>query len=266
MASSEFAIDYIGERQEMRIQYDRSGILSDAAVRLSVVFDNVPFHPHLKALWGFACFVELEGQALLFDTGSNGRVLLDNMARMGLDPVRVRTLFLSHPHWDHIGGLDSVIEVAPHLEIVAPGSLSRLLVEDLRGAVDRVTVIDENPARIADNLHTTGVMGEIGEQSLVIDTAQGLIVLTGCAHPGIDRIAARVQEMLNRDVVLLMGGFHLANSDCDTIDGVIDSLAALGVRALCPTHCTGELARERCAARFGADCYAGGVGRIVALA
>jgi len=250
----------------MRIQHDPFMDLNVHGIRLSIVFDNYLFRPDLKPLWGFACFIELAGQTLLFDTGSNGRVLLQNMQKMGIDPTRARMLFLSHPHWDHIGGLDSVIEVAPHLEIVAPDSLSKLLIGDLRGAVRKVRVIDESPAKIGDNLYSTGVMGEIGEQSLVIDMGEGLIVLTGCAHPGIDRIAARAREMLNKEVLLLMGGFHLSHSDRDVVDGVIEALKGLGVRALCPTHCTGELAREMFAESFGEACLEGGAGRIVGLA
>jgi 7,8-dihydropterin-6-yl-methyl-4-(beta-D-ribofuranosyl)aminobenzene 5'-phosphate synthase len=250
----------------MRIHHDPVVVLNSHGLRLSIVFDNYLYHPHMKPLWGFSCFIELFEQTLLFDTGSNGRVLLQNMRKMELDPASVDQLFLSHPHWDHIGGLDSVIEVAPLVEIVAPDSLSKLLIGDLRGAVRNVRVIDEKPAKIGANLYSTGVMGEIGEQSLVIDMGEGLVVLTGCAHPGIDRIAARAREMLNKEILLLMGGFHLSHSGRDAVDGVIESLKGLGVRALCPTHCTGELAREMFADSFGEACLEGGAGRIVGLA
>ena len=229
-------------------------------IRLNIVFDNYPCNPGLQSLWGFACLIEMAGQTVLFDTGSNGRVLLQNMEQMGLDPASVEMLFVSHPHWDHIGGLDSVIELAPHLEIVAPDSLSKLYLRDLRGAVRKLSVIDGMPTKIGVNLYSTGVMGEIGEQALVIDTEEGLIVITGCAHPGIDMIVARAQEMLGKDILLLMGGFHLSESDNDAMEGLVVSLKSHGVQRLCPTHCTGDLARKMFAESFNALYLAGGVG------
>jgi len=248
----------------MRILHDPLPAFDAAdGIRLSIVFDNDLANPHLKPLWGFACYIETPAQTLLFDTGSNGRVLLQNMEKMGLDPARVDRLFLSHPHWDHIGGLDSIIEVAPHLEIVVPDSLSKLLVRDLQGEVRKVSVIDATPVKVGEGLYSTGVMGEIGEQALVIDIGEGLVVITGCAHPGVDMIAARAREMLNKDILLLIGGFHLAHSDRKTIKTVVESLQVLGVRALCPTHCTGDLAKEMFADSFGEACIKGGAGRIV---
>jgi len=249
----------------MRIQREPLPVFDVDGIRLSIVFDNDLFNPQLKPLWGFACYIEMQGQTLLFDTGSNGRVLLQNMRKMGLDPSHVERLFLSHPHWDHIGGLDSIIEVAPHLEIIAPDSLSKLLIRDLQGDVRAVRVVDAAPANVGEGLHSTGVMGEIGEQALVIDAGEGLVVVTGCAHPGVDMIAARAREMLNKDILFLIGGFHLAHSDRKTIRTVTESLQVLGVRALCPTHCTGDLAKEMFAGSFGEACIKGGAGRIVQM-
>lgn len=239
--------------------------LNAHGIRLSIVFDNNLYKPELKTLWGFACFIETAGQSLLFDTGSNGRVLLQNMRKLDIDPARAQMLFLSHPHWDHIGGLDSIIEVTPHLEIVAPDSLSKLLVRDLQEAVRAVRVVGAAPVKVGENLYSTGVMGEIGEQALVIDIGEGLVVVTGCAHPGIDIIAARAREMLDKDILLLIGGFHLAHSDDKAVKMVIESLQVLGVQAVCPTHCTGELAKELFADSFGDACLTGGAGRIIQL-
>ena len=86
--------------------------------RMTIVFDNYPGGPGLENLWGFAALLRLDGQSILFDTGSNGRALLRNMAALGLSPGSVDLIFLSHPHWDHMGGLDSVLELSPRARVV----------------------------------------------------------------------------------------------------------------------------------------------------
>jgi 7,8-dihydropterin-6-yl-methyl-4-(beta-D-ribofuranosyl)aminobenzene 5'-phosphate synthase len=81
--------------------------------RMTILFDNYPGLPGLEALWGFAAVFQMPRLTVLFDTGSNGRVLLRNMADLGIEPASIDLLFLSHPHWDHMGGLDSVLDLNP---------------------------------------------------------------------------------------------------------------------------------------------------------
>jgi 7,8-dihydropterin-6-yl-methyl-4-(beta-D-ribofuranosyl)aminobenzene 5'-phosphate synthase len=231
--------------------------------KLTIVFDNYAYLEGFPTLWGFSCFIETPETTFLFDTGSNGRVLLRNMERLGVDLRRAEALVLSHPHWDHIGGVDSVLEAHPQMELFVPSSLSRHLIRDLKEQSLGVTVVGKEPVRLLPGVWSTGVMGEIGEQSVVIESDEGLVVVTGCAHPGIERIAARAMEMLGRPVSLLMGGFHLMYSDARQIAGVIETLQSLGVRKVCPTHCTGDLAIEMFAEAFGDRFIRGGVGRVV---
>jgi 7,8-dihydropterin-6-yl-methyl-4-(beta-D-ribofuranosyl)aminobenzene 5'-phosphate synthase len=181
-------------------------------MRLSILFDNVPGREDLIPLWGFSCSVESGGTRWLFDTGSNGRVLLANAEKMGVDLSVVDALILSHPHWDHVGGVDSVLEVAPEVRLFVPDSLSKHWIADLRRMSGGVEVTGEAPRMLFDDVWSTGVMGEIGEQSVVVATEKGPIVLTGCAHPGIVAITARAVEMTGRAPYLVMGGFHLLNS------------------------------------------------------
>ncbi|WP_457595947.1 MBL fold metallo-hydrolase [Hydrogenimonas sp.] len=228
---------------------------------LTITFDNVPFDPGLTNLWGFSAFIETPETRLIFDTGSNGRVLLKNMARLGLSPLDAEALVISHPHWDHIGGLDSVLEVNPSLHLFVPDSLSRHLIHDLRNLSGGVTVVGEAPEALMPGFLSIGVMGEIGEQSLVIDAGERLVVVTGCAHPGIVAIAERAMEMTGKPVGLLVGGFHLLQSPEETIVSVAEALTALGVERVCPTHCSGERAMAIFAETFGPRYIRGGAGR-----
>jgi 7,8-dihydropterin-6-yl-methyl-4-(beta-D-ribofuranosyl)aminobenzene 5'-phosphate synthase len=88
------------------------------STRMTILFDNYPGVAGLETLWGFAALFRIPRLTVLFDTGSNGRVLLRNMAALGVDPASIDLLFLSHPHWDHIGGLDSILELNPKMTVV----------------------------------------------------------------------------------------------------------------------------------------------------
>jgi len=234
-------------------------------LKITIVFDNYAYLPDFPVLWGFSAFIETDDHTILFDTGSNGRVLLQNMQRLGTNLKDVDTLFLSHPHWDHIGGLDSVLDLNPHLDIFLPSSFSRHLVSDLEHLAKRVTVVGKEPTEILPFCYSTGTMGEIGEQSLIIETERGLVVITGCAHPDVAHIAERAVALRQKPILLLMGGFHLMYSDESEIASVIETLRNLGVESVCPTHCSGDTAIEMFRERFGEHFIRGGTGRVISL-
>lgn len=236
-------------------------------MEITIVFDNYHYNPDLNSLWGFSVFLQLPNQTILFDTGSNGHVLLRNIQTSGLNVKNIDTLFISHPHWDHIGGVDSVIEQNPNLHVFAPYSLSKHLLNDLRNQVQDLTVIDYQATKLFDHVYSTGVMDEdrIGEQSMIIDTKEGLVVITGCAHPGIVNIAKKARQMMDKGILLLMGGFHLLDENPAAIQQVIQSLQNEAVKYVCPTHCSGDLAKEMFKESFKKKYIAGGVGKKVSL-
>ena len=244
----------------------QSAMTKRGDVTITTLFDNYLARDDLKALWGFSCYVEISGRVLLFDTGSNGRVLLQNARTLQKDLGKTDTLFLSHHHWDHIGGVDSLIELKPDIDLVVPSSLSKNLIRDLRSMTKSVLTVDGEGRRIGDDLYSTGLMGdEVKEQSLIIDTDAGLIVITGCAHSGIVNIVKKAKALLGREVLLLLGGFHLVYNDTTEIDGVIGELKKEGVAYVSPTHCSGDLAIERFRDAFGERFIAGGAGSTIEL-
>ena len=183
-------------------------------MKFSIVFDNYKANENLESFWGFSCLID---DYFLFDTGSNGRALVRNMAKMGFDLNALKYLFISHPHWDHICGMDSVLDMNKMMTLFLPDSLSKLYIRDLKKLSREVKVIDKTPLKLFGKYYTTGVMEPIGEQSLVIDEGEFSIIITGCAHPGIVNIVKRAINMLNKPVLYALGGFHLMRSDEEEI-------------------------------------------------
>lgn len=232
-------------------------------IRFNIVFDNFRYKKEFQSLWGFSCYIQTPYQNILFDTGSNGRVLIKNIEKIGLSLKDISMLFLSHPHWDHIGGLDTVIEENPDISIVLPKSFSLKLINDLKTLVDKVIIVDKHPLQIIDGIYSTGTLGEIGEESMIIDTDKGGILIVGCSHPEIVNIAKRATLMINKEIYYIVGGFHLLNESEENIIKITEELKSLGVKFITPTHCSGDFAISIFKKRFGKNYIEGGVGRVI---
>jgi 7,8-dihydropterin-6-yl-methyl-4-(beta-D-ribofuranosyl)aminobenzene 5'-phosphate synthase len=237
-------------------------------IDLTILFDNEPGRPDLESLWGFAALIEAHGRRVLFDSGSNGRVLLRNMRRLAIDPAGIDLIFLSHAHWDHIGGLDSMLELAPKATVVVHAGFSKHLVADLERLCARLIVVDEAPMELAPGLISTGMLpSEPPEHALIIlgDHSADVALVTGCAHPGITELTARAAEVSGRPVTWAIGGFHLMYSDPTSIAATADALRSQGVQRLLATHCTGSAARGMLASRWGKGFIDAGLGRAIRL-
>ncbi|MFY9974957.1 MAG: MBL fold metallo-hydrolase [Chromatiaceae bacterium] len=228
---------------------------------MTIVFDNYPGLQGLESLWGFAALLRLPGQTILFDTGSNGRVLLRNMAALGLKPGSVDLIFLSHPHWDHMGGLDSVLELAPGARVVVHEGFSKHLIHDLRGQCGGLTVVGSEPMELAPGIWSTGLLdSDPPEHAMVIDTGDVTAAVTGCAHPGIAPIVEHARGAIGTRIHWAIGGFHLMYAGPAEIRATIETLQHLGVERVVPTHCTGDQARAAFREAYGLGCVDGGVG------
>jgi len=218
----------------------------------TVVCDNYTTREDLEACWGFSCLIRHGGKVILFDTGSDGMVLSKNMARLGLDPAAIDLLMISHQHWDHTGGIYSILDINRNLPVLVPRSFSPHFKADMKRYGVRVIEIDK-AHEISPGFYTTGELdGPVREQAALVQTPAGVVVITGCAHPGIVRIVQTAKAILpEEDLALVMGGFHLLDDSDDDILEIIGRFRSLGVRYAAASHCSGERARKLFAREYG---------------
>lgn len=188
-------------------------------MKITIIYDNTTYQKGLKSDWGFACLVEVEdAPKILFDTGANGSILLDNMKNLGIEPTIIDEVFISHSHWDHTGGLSDFLRMNKEVKIYVPSSYHCSF-----SAKEIVSV--QEALQIAENIFSTGELNQI-EQSLVINSGKGLVVIAGCSHPGVENILKAASQFGKSHS--LIGGLHGFSS----FDLVKD------LELICPTHCT----------------------------
>jgi 7,8-dihydropterin-6-yl-methyl-4-(beta-D-ribofuranosyl)aminobenzene 5'-phosphate synthase len=231
---------------------------------LTIVYDNNAHDTRLRTDWGFACLVESGQSTVLFDTGGNGAILMDNMATLGIDPQAIDAVVLSHAHGDHTGGLRALLDAGVRPTVYALASFALAFKNEVRAQTELLEV--KAPVEVAPGVHTTGRIGsQIPEQALVIEAADGPVILTGCAHPGIVEMVRRARQIVDQDPTLVLGGFHLGQTSKGQVEAIIADLRQLGVRQVAPCHCTGDTARRMFADAFGPDCILAGVGQVIEL-
>lgn len=243
---------------------DSSEAVSES-LTVTVVCDNNPYKEGLILAWGLSCLIRGTDKTILFDTGGDGSVLLENMKILGIDPGMIDAVVLSHEHSDHTGGLDSLLTANRRITVFLPKSFGKDFKEKVRGYGATVVEVKE-PMTICRVVYSTGELGlAIKEQSIAINSDRGLIVMSGCAHPGIVKVVKRAKEMLEKDVFLVMGGFHLLEYGEDRIRKTVSEFRELGVKYVGPCHCSGNVARSLFEKEYGDKYLDIGVGKLIAM-
>jgi len=234
-------------------------------VTITVVYDNVAFAETFKPDWGFACFIEGLEKSILFDAGAQADVLLHNMKLAHINPDRIQCLVISHDHGDHTQGLTGITG----WENLKTAFLPKELTVPFTSLVYQPGLkrkVASLPVGLFPRVFLTGALGKaIIEQSLIIDTPQGLVLITGCSHPGIISILKKAKEILNKDIYLVLGGFHLLDHTAEQIKSIIDSFKSMGVRYCGASHCTGDKAMAAFREAYGDHFVELGAGRAITL-
>lgn len=241
-------------------------------LKITIIFDNYPYDDRLAPSWGFSALVEFEGLDILFDTGGSGEIFMENLHLLALDPKEIDAVILSHPHGDHIAGIIPLLSEAEAPPVyLLPGFSS-----SFKNRISSQTTVYEvdTAMEIYPGVFSTGGLyaNTLSEQAMVIDRGKDIVVITGCAHPGVVNIVRKakavVQSKENGDdkpVALVLGGFHLMEASRMEVKSIIEDLLALGVQRVSPTHCTGDSAISLFQESFGTNFIPAGVGKIITL-
>jgi 7,8-dihydropterin-6-yl-methyl-4-(beta-D-ribofuranosyl)aminobenzene 5'-phosphate synthase len=268
--------------------------------QITILYDAFGADPSMTKDWGFSALVEIAGKRILFDTGDNADIFAANVKTKGIDLTNLDFVVLSHRHSDHVAGLSYVLKVNPTVKIYAPkegfgifgsalpSSFYRKddsLPAEMRyydgkppetmkfGAawanahfelIDQTTEIAPGITLIALISDTPGTK-ELKELNLAVNTPDGLVLVVGCSHPGIERIV-EAATAINPKIHLIVGGFHLVAASDELIAKVVTALnEKYKVEYIAPGHCTGEPTFAALKKAFGSRFLYAGLGTSLAL-
>lgn len=215
-------------------------------MKVTIIYDNSAYDQELRSDWGFSALVEVEeAPTILFDTGADGEILINNMERLGIDPVSIDELFISHEHYDHTGGMGKFIDANGEAEIYVPPAFS----PPGKGRNPRLNVLKE-PTKINEKMFSTGELAGI-EQSLGVKTEKGIVLIVGCSHPKMENILSTAGSY--GEIYGIIGGLH----------GFSHYEQFKGLELICPSHCTQHKAEIK--ERYPEKYTRGGAGKVLEI-
>lgn len=273
---------------------------NSATARITVIYDAFGKAQGMQQEWGYAALVEYGGKRILFDTGNNPEVLAQNSKAKNIDLSTLDFVVMSHRHGDHMGGLTYLLRANPQVKIYAPKEAFGVYGADLPSTFYRkdaslgdeqryydgkppdimrfgsawpganFQLVDKN-TEIAPNISLITLVSEkpgtleLRELSLAINTPDGLVLVVGCSHPGIDNIV-RAATAINPRVHFVAGGLHLVVANDQDVQKAVTALHdTFKVEYVAPGHCTGEPAFRALKQAFGDHYLYAGLGTSLPL-
>jgi 7,8-dihydropterin-6-yl-methyl-4-(beta-D-ribofuranosyl)aminobenzene 5'-phosphate synthase len=278
-----------------------SGTADPQKAQITILYDAFGQTTEMQKDWGYAALVEYGGKRILFDTGNNPDILAHNAEAKGIDLAKLDFVVISHRHGDHIGGLSYVLRRNPKVIIYAPKEGFGVFGSDLPSTFYRkdstlppeqryyggsppeimrfgsawpganFQLVDRN-TDIAPDIHLITLVSdkpgtlELRELSLAISTPDGLVIVVGCSHPGIDKIVESA-AVINPRIHLVAGGLHLVTASDPDIEKIVTALHdRFQVEFVAPGHCTGEPAFTALRKAFGDHYVYAGLGTTLDMA
>lgn len=268
--------------------------------QITVLYDAFGKNPALEKDWGYSALIEYGGKRILFDTGDNPEILAHNAKIKGIDLSKLDFVIMSHRHSDHMGGLTYLLSVNPKVKIYAPKEnfgvygfslpstfyrKDDTLPPDQRyydgkpptimkfgsawpsasfELIDKTTEILPG-VHLIFQISDKPMTMELRELSLAIDTPEGVVLVVGCSHPGLDKIVGAA-AMINKHIHLVTGGYHLVVAkDAEIAQTVTMLHDTFNVDYVAPSHCTGEPAFTALMQAFGDHYLYAGLGTSISL-
>jgi 7,8-dihydropterin-6-yl-methyl-4-(beta-D-ribofuranosyl)aminobenzene 5'-phosphate synthase len=268
--------------------------------QITILYDAFGKDSAMQKDWGYAALVEYGGKRILFDTGNNPEILAENAKAKSTDLSKLDFVVMSHRHGDHMGGLAYLLKVNPKVKIYAPKEGFGVYGADLPSSFYRkdpslpseqryyggtppdimrfgsawpganFQLVDKT-VQIASDIYLISLVSdkpgtlELHELSLAIKTPNGMVLVVGCSHPGIDKIVEAASTIDPR-IHLIVGGFHLVVASDADIQKIVTALHDMfNVRYVAPGHCTGEPAFTALKEAFGDRYLFAGLGTTFAL-
>ncbi len=275
-----------------------TGAAAQSAAQITILYDAFGPESRLKLDWGFAALVEYQGKRILFDTGNNGKIFEQNVQELKVDLKNVDAVVISHRHSDHTGGLTHLLKVNPDVKIYVPQepavvipkaplvffkrepglppSMTYYRGREPEGATGTPWpgahfVVVQNTLEIFPGFVLLNTVSEkpgtreMNELSLAIKTPQGLAVVVGCSHPGVEKIIEQAAK-IDPNIYTVTGGFHLVVTPQQEVERVASILdETLKLKRIAPGHCTSELGFKVLMSRFGDRFDQAGVGSVIKL-
>ena len=271
-----------------------------AESKITILYDAFGEDAAMKKDWGFSALVEVAGKQILFDTGNDRDIFAANVKAKNIDLTNLDFVVLSHRHSDHMAGLSHVLSVNPKVKVYAPregfgiygSSLPSSFYRKDESLPPQMRYYDGKPpevmtfgtawqganfepiektTEVAPGITLIALVSdapgtrELRELSLAVNTADGLVLLVGCSHPGIDKIV-EAAAAINPKTYLIAGGFHLVVAPDDTIAKTVAALKdTFKVENVAPGHCTGEPTFAALKQAFGNRYIYAGVGTSLPL-
>jgi 7,8-dihydropterin-6-yl-methyl-4-(beta-D-ribofuranosyl)aminobenzene 5'-phosphate synthase len=268
--------------------------------QITVLYDAFGKNPALQKDWGYAALIEYGGKRILFDTGDNPEILAHNAKMMGVDLSKLDFVVMSHRHSDHMGGFTYLLSVNSKVKIYAPNENFGMYGFSLPSTFYRKDTslppeqryydgkppeimkfgtawpsanfeLIEKTTEIAPGIHLIFQISdkpttmELRELSLAIDTPEGIVLVVGCSHPGLDKIVGAA-ALINKHIHMVTGGFHLAVAKDAEIEQIVSALHdTFKVDFVAPSHCTGEPAFTAFKEAFGDHYIYAGLGTSIGL-
>jgi len=269
--------------------------------KVTILYDAFGDSTQLTEDFGYSALIEHNGKQILFDTGNNAAIFEHNVKALKIDLTKLDFVVISHRHVDHTAGLKYVLSVNPSVTVYVPAdgangfggapipaaflrpdeslppkmryfggaAPEHLAFGKLYEAGNFVLVSQQT--QLAPDIFLIRTVSqnpgtrELPELSLAIKRANGLLVVAGCSHPGVETIL-QAASAIDPRTEIVFGGLHLVTTPIPEIDALVDNLKTKWkVQKIAPGHCTGEPAFARLQKAFGDNYFYAGLGTAVNL-